>query len=73
MQKGPQCYANAGPVFCVVLLSPTAVAQEVTFAELQGTVIETTVVLQQVVRREGKEFENRVQQDFVSRISPSAD
>ena len=46
------------------LLSAPASSQAVTFAELDGALVEALVVHQQVLRREGREFPARLESDL---------
>jgi hypothetical protein len=52
------------------LLSAPASSQAVTFAELDGALVETLVVHQQVIRREGREFPVRLESDLTLLIGP---
>ena len=57
------------PLVVLTAISP-ALAEAVTFAELDGAVIEVTLLRQQRLAREGREFSARFQSDFRIEIGP---
>ena len=69
-EKAMRVTARRWLIVAIALSSTPAWGQSVTFAELEGLVIEAEIVREQVNRREGRTFPVKVQQNWTVTIEP---